>query len=258
MKIECYKYQATGNDFILIDNRDKSVKLKQSQIAFLCHRKFGIGADGLMLLEKSSKSDFKMVYFNCDGKQSTMCGNGGRSIVAFAKHLGIIQTTTQFEASDGPHKAEIRNNLVNLSMIDVNTIKPLINALVLNTGSPHYVCFVKNIDELNINKQGAKIRNSKAFIKEGINVNFCEVKNNRLYVRTYERGVEAETLSCGTGVVASAISAFELKKINSNKIQVNTQGGKLKVTLNKINNNNYKKIVLSGEAKQVFKTSIEI
>lgn len=259
MLLKFYKYQGTGNDFILIDNRSENIHLNTQQIQTLCNRHFGIGADGLMLLEKSPHADFKMIYFNSDGKESTMCGNGGRCIVAFAKHLGIIQNYTNFEAIDGVHYAEIlKDNLVRLQMKNVDSITKNNNGFTLDTGSPHFVKIVPHLDTINVFEEGRKIRYSPPFHQEGINVNFLEIINyENIKVRTYERGVENETLACGTGVTACAIITNYLNKSNHNKIIVHTQGGQLEVEFQK-NNTTYFNIFLTGNADLVFKGEIQI
>jgi len=254
MNTTFYKYQGTGNDFILIDNRDNSFNNQNTkQIERLCDRKFGIGADGLILLENSNKHDFKMVYFNADGNEGTMCGNGGRCIVAFAKHLKIITTKTTFEAIDGLHYATIENNLVNLQMIDVDFILEAESHLFLNTGSPHHINFEKNVANLDVKKLGKAIRYGNPYNEEGTNVNFAEQLNeNTFKVRTYERGVEDETLSCGTGVTAVAIAAFQANKTTKNNIVLQTLGGTLEVSFEK-DDTQYKKVFLKGAATLVFK-----
>ena len=259
MKQVFYKYQGTGNDFILIDNRSFLFKNNTKTIEKLCDGKFGIGADGLILLEnpKNPEEDFSMKYFNADGKESSMCGNGGRCIAAFAKELGLIETKARFSAIDGEHIAILEDETIRLKMMDVNGIEKVENAFFLNTGSPHYVVFTENIDAMDVKSEGAKIRYSKQFGEAGTNVNFVEVKENILSVRTYERGVEDETLSCGTGVVAVALAANFSGKTSSEKIVMETLGGNLSVNFEK-SQNGYKNIWLNGPAELVFKGEIEI
>ncbi|MBA3900661.1 MAG: diaminopimelate epimerase [Bacteroidetes bacterium] len=258
------KYQGTGNDFILIDNRDLSVNISSANIAALCHRRFGIGADGLMLLQNKTGYDFEMIYFNADGNQSSMCGNGGRCIAAFAAYLGIIKDKGTFWAIDGEHPVEIKENkqsemLVSLKMIDVTKIKSGNDYFVLNTGSPHYILFTDNVEQINVIKQGKEIRNSSSFIKEGINVNFVEIKSNSIKMRTYERGVEDETFSCGTGATAAGIAAiFSGKLTNTESVQVQVPGGNLKVHFSKTGTEGFSDIWLEGPATFVFTGKIEI
>jgi diaminopimelate epimerase len=254
MHIPFYKYQGTGNDFILIDDREGDFSaLTQSQIAKLCDRRFGIGADGLILLQLQSGYDFRMQYFNADGNESTMCGNGGRCIVRFAFDLKIIGNSTLFIAIDGPHDAEVENDLIKLKMKDVIDVRHIDDYFILNTGSPHYVTLVKDANAVNVFFEGKKVRNSLPFKAEGINVNFVEQQENGIKVRTYERGVENETYSCGTGVVASAI-VNTLNKLSDGKhlIQVTTLGGELSVNLIR-QGNRFNNIWLNGPAEFVFK-----
>ncbi|MCF6351357.1 MAG: diaminopimelate epimerase [Flavobacteriaceae bacterium] len=259
MKLLFYKYQGTGNDFVILDNRNNLFDKKNKElIAKICHRKFGVGADGLLLLENSNKYDFKMIYYNADGNQSSMCGNGGRCIVAFSNHLKIINNNCVFEAIDGLHYASIKNNFVKLQMINVSNITIFKNYVFLDTGSPHYVTFTTNISKIDVYNKGKEIRNSKAYFKEGVNVNFVEQRNeNTFKVRTYERGVEDETLSCGTGVTAVAIAAHKISKSKSKNIILETIGGKLEVSF-EIKNGNYKNVFLKGLATLVFKGTFKI
>lgn len=254
--MEFYKYQGTGNDFVMIDNRDLSFPKEQRLIEQICNRRFGVGGDGLILLEKDENTDFKMVYYNSDGNESTMCGNGGRCIVAFAHFLNIFQQKTTFTAVDGLHEAEINQGVVKLKMIDVENINTDGDCFVLNTGSPHFVKYVERVEVYNIYQNGYDIRNSANYKKEGINVNFVEqIRDNEIFVRTYERGVEAETLSCGTGVTASAITFMKDRNISS--VVVKTLGGNLKVYVEK-REGIFRNVWLEGPAKQVFKGNIKI
>ena len=253
------KYQGTGNDFVIIDNRTnffpkENIKL----INEICDRKFGVGADGLILLENSDSSDFKMVYFNADGNESTMCGNGGRCIVAFANKLDVINNATTFDAIDGHHYATIINDVVSLQMIDVKITANYDTHLFLNTGSPHHVEFYSDISNIDVKDIGRNIRIGAPYFKEGTNVNFAEkVNENTFKVRTYERGVEDETLSCGTGVTAVAIAASASKKTISDSIDIETLGGNLNVRF-KTENNIYKDVFLTGKATFVFKGTFKI
>ena len=234
--ITFYKYQGTGNDFIIIDNRNGEIHLSKQEVEQLCHRRFGIGADGLMLLDAQDGYDFAMKYYNADGNESTMCGNGGRCLTRFAKDCGIERNEYRFLAIDGEHKAIFATNgWVELKMNDVLKTETFQNDFVLNTGSPHYVQKVSDENIIDVFKEGRIIRNSPVFIKEGINVNFVAIKEDGLYVRTYERGVEDETLSCGTGVTAAAI-ALGKKMEGLNIVSINTLGGKLQVKFNAIPN----------------------
>jgi len=259
MQIKFYKYQGTGNDFILMDNRKKEIQLSSEQVKFLCDRRFGIGADGLMLLELEPGVDFKMVYFNSDGHESSMCGNGGRCITAFAKSLGMISDKAKFLAIDGVHEALIHGAKVSLKMNDVKEIEKGDNFFYLNTGSPHYVKFVYDVKNFNVAEEGRKIRNSDRFVAEGTNVNFIEKVEDTLFVRTYERGVENETLSCGTGVTAAALIAAVSGVANGkNNCSVSTLGGELNVKFEKVLESNFYNIWLEGPAEFVFEGNIEV
>jgi diaminopimelate epimerase len=254
--IEFFKYQGTGNDFVMIDNRDLQFPKDKKVIEKLCDRRFGIGGDGLILLENDPNSDFKMVYYNSDGNESTMCGNGGRCLVAFAYFLDIFETQTTFTAIDGLHKAEINNGIIKLKMIDVDSIKNIEGNFELNTGSPHYVTFVEMLKNYKVYDSGNKIRNSPSYSQEGINVNFVEViSENEIFIRTYERGVEDETFSCGTGATASAL--VFLKDKNQPSVNVKVLGGNLKVYADQ-EGEKFKNIWLEGPAKQVFKGKINL
>ena len=251
MIIEFYKYQGTGNDFIMIDDREKEFDLTDNDlIAALCERRMGIGADGLILLREHDTLDFEMIYFNADGKESSMCGNGGRCIIAFAQMLEMTGNETTFMAIDGEHKGRLMDDGIYLQMQDVKKIEGVGDGLVLNTGSPHYIEMVDELDYIDVDKQGRKIRNSAPFKKDGINVNFV-LDASELQVRTYERGVEAETLSCGTGVVATAIAMHYANCIEETLVNVKTKGGELTVSFEEFNGG-YRNIWLSGEASMVF------
>ncbi|AXT63476.1 diaminopimelate epimerase [Aquimarina sp. AD10] len=260
MTLTFYKYQGTGNDFVIIDNR-KSILSKNNTKLFarLCDRKFGIGADGLMLLElpQNKEDDFTMVYFNADGNESSMCGNGGRCLVAFAAFLGVIKDQAVFTAIDGKHKAEIKDGLVHLQMQNVSEIEEHDSHLFLDTGSPHHVTLVNELQNYDVVSEGQRIRNGAPYFESGSNVNFVEKKNGKLFsVRTYERGVENETLSCGTGVTAVALSMYQTNQTDSKEIDIETPGGALKVTFQK-KEKGYQNIFLIGPAEQVFKGEIE-
>ncbi|RZL62260.1 MAG: diaminopimelate epimerase, partial [Pedobacter sp.] len=232
MNIKFSKYQGAGNDFVLIDHRSNELKnIDNKLVAQLCDRRFGIGADGLMFLINHPDFDFEMIYYNADGNVGSMCGNGGRCIVAFAKHLGVIDNETNFLAVDGPHYAKItaEGNWVELQMIDVEAIKTDEEAFVLNTGSPHYVKEVKDLANLDVFNVGKAIRNNDTYKTIGINVNFVENKGDHLFVRTFERGVEDETYACGTGVTAVAMAMAQQKQPGYIETPVEVLGGKLQI-----------------------------
>ena len=259
MQVHFYKYQGTGNDFVIIDNREGKVVLDTRQINHICDRRFGIGADGLMLLEIAEGYDFKMVYYNADGNESTMCGNGGRCITAFAKKLGVIVDQANFIAIDGPHQATINNdNTVSLGMQNVQGIILNNDHSILDTGSPHYVTFVEDIELVDVYSKGKVIRTQEKFQPKGINVNFVQTLNDtEINVRTYERGVENETLSCGTGVTACAIATVK-NKTGSFNTSINTPGGKLAVSFTKPAFDKATDITLTGPTQLVFEGDIEI
>ena len=261
MKQIFYKYQGAGNDFILIDNRLQQFNHRQPElIARLCDRRFGIGGDGIMFLQVKEAFDFEMVYYNADGKPSSMCGNGGRCIVAFAKFLGLIDQETNFLAVDGPHYAKIseKGDWVSLQMIDVNTINCDGKAFVLNTGSPHYVELVENLEQKNVFQDGFAIRNNPVYKKDGININFVEPTKDGFFVRTFERGVEDETYACGTGVTAVALAmAKHQQKTGAVFTPINVLGGDLNLKLN-YDGKTFSDIFLEGPAIQVFSGEISI
>lgn len=254
MKIPFSKYQGTGNDFIIIDQRQKKYIAHDDQelIELFCHRKFGIGADGLILLENIESADFNMIYFNADGRQSSMCGNGGRCITAFANEKAVISHQAKFNAIDGLHEADIRSDgEVALQMQSVDSIQYVDDHFILDTGSPHYVAFVEDVDDIDVKELGSTIRYSAKFREEGINVNFVELTANGLNVATYERGVEDETLSCGTGVTAAAL-AFAKKFKKKGTVAIKTKGGDLKVGFDTDDFESFRNIWLIGPATKVF------
>ena len=255
--MQFYKYQGTGNDFIILDDRNKDFQLTQKEIAFLCHRRFGIGADGLMLLQNAEGYDFRMVYFNSDGTEGTMCGNGGRCLVRFAADLAIVHEKANFIAVDGPHLAYIDESKISLQMQDVKEIQQLPSDYYTHTGSPHYVQFCQDVDTLDVKKLGALIRYSKEFAHQnGTNVNFVELLENQgIFVRTYERGVEDETYSCGTGVTAAALISHLTQNYDS-PIQIKTLGGKLEVQFEGNAQIGFREIFLIGPAEKVFQGEI--
>ncbi|HTF02801.1 MAG TPA: diaminopimelate epimerase [Bacteroidia bacterium] len=249
------KYHGTGNDFVLVDDRSKTFPADNAElIAHLCDRRFGIGGDGLMLLRKHATLDFEMVYFNADGKYGSMCGNGGRCISRFAADIGAVaKDHVHFMATDGPHEAIIGKNTIKLKMADVTEVEAGEGFFWLNTGSPHYVKFELNVPELDVYTKGRKIRYNDRFAKEGTNVNFVEAGPDGIFVRTYERGVEDETFSCGTGVTASALIASIIGVAGAGKsCKVRTKGGNLLVHFEKIGQG-FKNIWLEGPAAFVFK-----
>jgi len=249
-----YKYHGTGNDFILLDNREGRIRLSKEQVAALCHRRFGIGADGLMLLENVLGADFRMVYYNADGGESTMCGNGGRCIVAFAKRLAIFDDEVSFIAVDGLHEASIEaDGGVCLQMKDVNGMQRFEGHVVLDTGSPHYVQWVEDVNNTPVFEEGRRIRNLAEFAPGGINVNFVRLASgNHIHVRTYERGVEDETMSCGTGVTAAAIAASG-EDLGHFEYTIHTPGGELRVAFLKVSPDMAEQVTLTGPATFVFR-----
>lgn len=269
MKLRFTKYQGAGNDFVVIDDRSESFDVNdKSKIALLCDRRFGIGADGLLLLRASPQADFRMIYFNADGGEVAFCGNGARCIVDFAHKLGVFNQKTTFIAKDGLHQAHFVRHYVCLKMNNVDVIRPFHHDYIVNTGVPHYVTFRHDITQIDALQEGKSIRNAETFRKEGINVNFVQIKDKRdkfegkriqdtdftslepnLVIRTYERGVEDETLACGTGVTACALVATE-HGLNS-PVVAQVMGGKLLIVFEKANTN-FQNIYLLGEAKPVF------
>jgi len=262
MSLQFAKYHGTGNDFILIDDREENFRGDSEFIKKLCDRHFGIGADGLMLLQTAAGFDFRMVYYNADGKESSMCGNGGRCIVAFARKLGLLDTEkASFVATDGPHEAIIlhehpEETQVKLKMIDVSPIHITGDHAFINTGSPHFVIETEQINSLDIIAEGRKIRYSDAFSPGGTNVDFLQYNSASIRVRTYERGVEDETLSCGTGVTAAAIfAAASRPSTYPSPIQTLTLGGPLQVHYSG-SDNGFGEIWLEGPASLVFEGKI--
>ncbi len=254
MNLHFYKYQGCGNDFIILDNRSKKINLNTQQINKLCNRHFGIGADGLMLLENEKGYDFKMVYYNSDGKESSLCGNGSRCITAFAKQLNIIKDSARFMAIDGEHESQIEDKIISLKMNDVPLIEKHTDYYYLNTGSPHVVKWIENIDTYPVFEEGKKIRYDTSFKSGGgTNVNFIQLKDDKLFIRTYERGVENETLACGTGVTATAlVEAMTNNTGYTNFCDVVTLGGNLTVIYQKQDDGSFTDIWLKGPATFVF------
>jgi diaminopimelate epimerase len=252
------KYQGTGNDFVIIDNRKGTIDpLNSVLINRLCDRRFGIGADGLILISESRQYDFEMKYFNSDGHEGSMCGNGGRCSSDFAIKSGIAGNDLSFKAIDGVHRARTDNGIIRLSMNDVKKPQIISGNYFLNTGSPHYIIFKNAVDQIDVNSEGKKFRWSEDFAPGGTNVNFVEITGNGIYVRTFERGVEEETLSCGTGVTASAIASVLAGHFDTDTVRVKTKGGDLEVSF-KVNDDVISDIWLSGPATFVFEGIVEV
>ena len=256
MVLQFYKYQGTGNDFVMIDNRTKTFpKDKTDKISFLCDRHFGVGADGVILIENDDTYDFKMIYYNADGSE-TFCGNGGRCAVAFAKQLQIIDAKTNFIAYDGPHFATIDNGIISLKMIDVSEIEIKENAVFAYTGTQHHVELVEDLNDFPVFEKGKEIRYS--YNDPGSNVNFAQqINGNTFRVRTYEKGVENETLACGTGVTAVAIAMHKTKKTENTTINLPVEGGNLQVSFTE-ENGIYTDVYLIGPAQLIFTGDINI
>mgnify|MGYP001278432561 CR=1 FL=1 len=257
MRITFTKYQATGNDFIVIDNREAKHQLTAAQIQLLCDRKFGVGADGLILIEPHDKADFEMIFFNPDGTQS-LCGNGSRAAVEMAGRLGLAQSQTSFKAFDGIHDAYISaSGNISIKMNDIKHVTRSGDDYFINTGAPHHIRFVRDIDIFPVFEKGKEIRYSKSYAPGGSNVNFVELlPDNTIFVRTYEKGVENETLSCGTGVTASALAA-SLKGYKA-PIKVKTKGGELEISFKSDSPQHFYDIFLTGPAKMVFEGQLEL
>lgn len=261
MKILFHKYQGTGNDFIILDNREKLYSgLTQEEIKNLCTRRFGIGADGLMMLNRHTEVDFEMAYFNADGRRGSLCGNGSRCMIKFAWHQGLKKDHYIFMAADGKHEAFLESDgTVRLKMQDVASVQPYHSDFLVHTGSPHYVRLEADVQYLDVVKKGREIRNSPEFEEEGINVNFVEQLDepDKIFVRTYERGVENETLSCGTGVTAAALVCYH-NDTGFNEVEVKTPGGKLFVEYDRSAEGSFSNIWLCGPAEKVFEGVIEL
>lgn len=257
MNIDFYKYQGTGNDFVMIDDRNENFPLTDLElVSKICDRKFGIGSDGLILIRNKADFDFEMIYYNADGSQS-MCGNGARCAVAFSKHLGLFERNASFLAIDGAHTALIIDDNVELGMSSVSNLSKAGKDFFVNTGSPHHIRFVKDVHTYPVVEEGAKIRYSDPYKPTGTNVNFITpVSENEIYVRTYERGVENETLSCGTGVTACALVFGHSNKLN--EVFIQTPGGRLQVKFTENADGGFQNITLSGPAKQVFLGKISL
>lgn len=252
MNITINKYQGAGNDFIIIDNRNGLINPADYKlIRWMCDRRFGIGADGVILISDTEGYSYKMTYFNADGFEGTMCGNGGRCTAAFAISSGIAPADHIFGAIDAPHRAIEHKGLIRLSMNDVNSTEIINGNYFINTGSPHYVLFVKDVAGLDVYSEGKKLRWAPEFAPGGTNVNFAEIRADDIFVRTFERGVEDETLSCGTGVTASAIAAVLSRHSDSIPVNIHTRGGDLSVSFRK-EGSRLTDIWLTGPATHVF------
>ena len=259
MKINFSKYNGAGNDFILIDGRENSINNNKSLIKYLCDRNFGIGADGLIILKESNNCDFEILHYTSDGNLGSLCGNGSRCAVLFAYNKGIIMRKTIFYAFDGIHNAEIlENGLIKMEMKVNSDIAINSYGTWLDTGSPHLVIEKNNTDKLDVNNEGRLIRYNDFYKKEGVNVNFIEkISDDQFKIRTYERGVENETLACGTGSTASAICMNFLGRTNSSNITMKCKGGDLNVQFN-LSKRGYQEISITGPAKLVYDGTIKV
>ena len=247
-----FKYQATGNDFIIIDNYGKEIKLTSDQVKKICDRRFGVGADGLILLEEKEGYDYSMIYYNSDGNKSTFCGNGSRCLAHFAHKKKLFKHKAHFFANNSNYLAFIQKGLISIKMPNISNFK--INddgTIFIDSGSPHVVLFRKNVNKIDVINLGREIRYSEMYSQNGVNINFVEEINKSLNVRTYERGVENETLSCGTGAVAAVIASHINGLIESGNVNVKTKGGDIKVSYN-YDLNLYKDIYLSSDVSLVF------
>lgn len=254
------KWQATGNDFVIVDNRNGIIRdLSSEWISRICNRNFGVGADGFMFIQNHPELDFEMKYFNANGLEAEMCGNGARSIIGFVKNMGIISDSTSFKAIDGLHSGWIiGKDQYRIKMVDVNAIKKNNQGIFLNTGVPHLVIFSEDPEQIEVVKQGREIRYSMEFAPKGTNVNYANYSDDILRMRTYERGVENETLSCGTGAVAAAIATEYLNNYDKSTYEVLVPGGKLQVSFERTGKEQFRNIYLEGEAKMVFEGIIEL
>ena len=259
MEIDFYKFHGTGNDFIIIDDRKLKFPSKNNKIInHLCDRFFGIGADGLILVQDSFKRDFKMIYYNSDGNKGSFCGNGARCAVSFANSLYSFTKEISFEFSKEVYSAIIEENEISVRMSDVNQINCFKDYVFLNTGSPHHVVLLEDIDSLDVKLKGSQIRYSDIYKEKGTNVNFVQkISDNEFSMRTYERGVEDETYSCGTGATAVAIAMHKLKETSREKINLNVKGGQLKVSF-QYKNGLYHGVNLKGPVSKVYKGKINI
>jgi len=258
MKIPFDKYQGAGNDFVIIDDRPRAFEAGRSElIRRLCDRRFGIGADGLILITLHDRADYEMAYFNADGKLGSMCGNGARCAAHFALGHRIAGPRQRFMAYDGIHEAEVAGGTVSLRISDVTEYRTIDGNYFIDTGSPHYIVFATGIDRIDVDAEGGKLRRSPLFAPGGTNVNFVETTGDGLYVRTFERGVEEETLACGTGVTAAAIAAVLKGYFKAGPVNVKVRGGNLRVDL-EVRDDRITNILLTGPATKVFEGSIEV
>ncbi|MBX7050836.1 MAG: diaminopimelate epimerase [Flavobacteriales bacterium] len=256
MHLRFRKYQGTGNDFVMIDNRDGLVKLTPDQIIHICDRKFGIGSDGVILLQRAEGVDFEMNFYNPDASQS-FCGNGSRCVVLFAHDLGLVNNSGTFRAIDGIHEFSLNDDSIAIHMKDIEGISMDGDAYVINTGSPHYISYMRELDQLDILPEARKVRYHEKYKPGGINVNYIEEHGDGIQMRTYERGVEDETLSCGTGVTAAALS-FAYRNPGRKSVNVTTRGGSLMVTYTQHDPERFSNIWLSGPAEFVFSGEINL
>jgi len=265
------KISAAGNDFVLIDNRNKTIKRSISKIAVkLCDRRRSIGADGLLLLQKSNKADFQMLYFNSDGSRASMCGNGARAIARFVNIIGAAKSNMSFLTDAGIIYAKINGESIAVNLSNPHSYRPQVDVLLngkklkcayINTGVPHIVLFVPNVEKINVKELGSALRFHKAFAPDGTNVNFVQVKGNTLIVRTYERGVEDETLACGTGVSACSLVSVLEGKVKQPVSCIVRSGDKLTVSFDvTANNARYpaKNLWLHGPAVVSFSGKVSI
>lgn len=256
-RLKFYKYQGTGNDFVVVDNRQRVFDATcKPLITRLCHRKFGIGADGLILLNNHAQYDFEMVYFNADATPA-MCGNGSRCAVHLAHHLGIIGESTTFLAEDGPHEAFIRDGQIHIRMIDVREVDILGDGYFLNTGTRHFVRPVYNLGEYDVVGVGRSIRYEERFQPQGTNADFTEIIGDIVHMRIYEKGVEDETLSSGTGVTAVALALSIAENIGS-PVTISTRGGQLSVSFDRSDDNHFTNVFMIGPAEMVFEGIVSV
>lgn len=256
--IQFHKYQGTGNDFVMIDDMGERFDLQAHDlIAQLCDRKFGIGADGLILIRNHAEADFEMIYYNSDGHLTSLCGNGSRCAVKYAHQLGMAQDACSFLTVEGILQAKIENDLVHIKMPDVTDVQVFEDHYFLHTGSPHHICHVNDVENYDVYQNGKRIRNGAPYFEEGSNVNFVETRdNNQIFVRTYERGVEDETLSCGTGVTAAAL--VQGLEGATSPVNVKTLGGDLQISFENDPSGGFRNVYLIGPAIEVYQGEISI